>query len=427
MGLDASLIRDEMAERSVLGACFLDGMCVEWLELDTRHFADPRNKAIWEAMAMLSADRVAIDELTVGDALRQLGRLEQIGIDYLAQLVVEVPTADNVDHYANILRRKFVNRQILNVCAQAEHELMNGSEGEVLLDRVVDCVAKIDAGASDELADLGSAVGAELRQLFADLEAKSRGRTTGVATGVRQLDARLGGLPRGVVSIIGARPGKGKSTLALTIADHASKHDRGVHVLTYEDRRSTFSQRALALYSSVDVARIRSRDLSSDDVARITHAVNGLSHRRNLCIDHAHGMRVHQLVRRVRSRRRELKTELVIVDYVQLMPSPLVGLRKNEQVEENMNALTELAGADDLAVLVVSQLNRDIEKREESIPMLADFRDSGSLEQVGKVVLGLFSPKQDPEGSLGIAILKNHQGPLGRFTVTYDKAYCRIG
>lgn len=410
-------VKDLDAEAAVLGGCFIRPEILQWLELEPDAFVDPRNRAVWEAMETLVRNRIPVDELTVGSQLRAAER--DPGLAYLAQLALRVPTIDNVVAYAAILREHLVNRRLLLIGSSIGERLDGGLSGEALIADVQRAVAEADPVRAEAGLDVGTAVAEEAEAIEAYFAAP--GQFIGIPTGIEQIDRNTGGLPLGVPTVIGARPGEGKSTLAMNIANYASQQGLGVHLFTYEDRRTSWAQRELAYMTGVDVSRIRNRDLSDSDRERVQLAARELRSRTNIVIEHAHGQSAQWLVRRVRGRCRELQTRLVIVDYVQLMPG--TQQRKHEQVEANMNALAELAGHDNLAVLILSQLNRQIEGREGRVPELVDFRDSGSIEQVGKLIMAL---QQTGPQRLGIWVLKNHQGPRAHVQVAYDRPSCRI-
>lgn len=413
------------AERAVIGGCFQSPEILDWLELEAEAFVDPRCRAVWGAMLTLRRSGKAVDDVTVADLLRRAERFPAVGGEpYLLELQMRVPTTDMVVAYADILREHLINRRLLLIGAGVAGYLDGGLSGEELLARVQRDVAEAEPHRTEEGQDLSAAVADEVRAI--DEYFESDVRHVGIPTGIRQLDEKTGGLPIGVPSVLGARPGEGKSTLAMNIAVHAAAQGFGVHLFTYEDRAASWAQRDLAWQSGVDVSQIRARDLTDIERQMLRRAARDLDQRKGVVIEHAHGQSAQWLLRRVRGRRRSLGTKLVIVDYLQLMPGDRA-VKRHEQVEANVNELAELAGRDNLAVLLVSQLNRQLESRssEERTPQLSDFRDSGSIEQVGKLVLALSQP--DPKSTaLDIWVLKNHQGPKAHIQVTYDRPHCRI-
>jgi replicative DNA helicase len=191
------------------------------------------------------------------------------------------------------------------------------------------------------------------------------------------------------------------------------------------------------------VQRLRNRSVDRGDDAALLAATDRVHRASSWLLDMAQGMSADQLVRRVRGRARDNRTALVVVDYVQSMPSPPRVTNKTLAIEANLLALNELAGRDDLAVLVFSQFNRSYAGRPDKRPQRADFRDSGALEQIAKLILGMHYPAghgehtypkghprvgQAVKGSdLELLVLKNHQGEDGAcIVVEYDRARGRI-
>lgn len=416
------------AEQAVIGGCLNKPDILGWLELDAAAFFDPRHQAVWGAMQDLLGARVAIDLVTVSARLREDGRFEAIGGEaYLLQLELRCPSTDNIEHYAGVLIENLVNRRVLQIAGAVPSLIRDGDVGADLLSVLQSQLLGAEPSARDTAIDITAAVRKEYEQILVDWEkrAKTGSVDVGVPTGIQRLDADTGGLIIGAPTILGARPGKGKSTLCLNLANHAARLGYGVHVFTYEDGTRTFAQRQLSFWAGVDVSRIRVRDLDRHEVNLLRAAAEEHHERRPpIALELAHGMPVQTLVRRVRGRRRELKTRLVIVDYLQLIPPPDRRMKRVEFVEENMHGLTDLAGKEDLAVLVVSQLSRECEK-EGRRPRKSDFRDSGAIEQDGKLMLALHDPGD--KNLLEILILKNHQGPGETvIPVHYDRARARI-
>lgn len=417
--------RDTDAEAAVIGGCMLKPSILEWLDLEPEAFFDARHQAVWRAIQALRRDRMGVDEVTVASALRASGKLDFVGGPaFIAQLGLRVPTEDNTVYYADVVRENHCTREILYRCATAASR-SRSMRGEELLADMQRALAETEPHRRDQPLTAGAAAEEELRALLAFLDRqKTETVSVGIRTGVELLDQETGGIPTGVVSVLAARTGVGKSTLVRNMAQAASAQGGGAHVLTWEDRRSTFAQRDLADESGVDVKRIRSRDLEGYEVSQLIAAADRLRERKRIVWDHAHGMSAARAIRRVRAMRRELGTRLVVVDYIQLLPAPGRGMKKHEQVEANLNAFAELAGQEDLAVVVVAQLGREVEK-ENRRPRLSDMKDSGAIEQVGKLIIALHPTSNANE--IEVLVLKNHQGPKDLLLVArYDAARSRI-
>lgn len=427
---DAAILRARHveAEQGVIGGCMMRPQVLGWLELEAREFFDPRHHAIWEAMRSLHSTGGAVDEVTVLSKLREMGKDEAVGgLAYLSQLGLRVPNEDSTEHYAAIVHEHFVNRSILYLAASVPSRFNEEISGEELLADVQRGLSDIDVRRRADAVDVSEAVAEELGSIREFLRAQQAGEpvSVGVPTGIEPIDRRIGGIIMGAPTVLGGRPASGKSSFALSIANHSAQSGFPVHLFTYEDRRTTFAQRELSFYSGVPVDRIRSRQFERGDLELLGRAKDEFMRPRGIEVEHAHGMPISTLVRRVRGRRRELKTQLVILDYIQLCPATDRRMKRYEAIGANMQQLVELAGRDDLAVLVLSQLGRDNDK-EKRRPVMSDLRESGDLEQHAKLILALHSTNRDAP-TIEVLVLKNHQGPEAIIDVYYDRARCRIG
>ncbi len=409
------------AEASLLGAAILRPDILGWLEVEARDFADMRNREVWDALMAVWERDGSVDVITLEVELHRRTTLDPIGgIKRLSELALITPTADNAEHYASEIVRKRIARDVVTAAGNALGLVRSGMDGEELLDEAQGELSRIEFGGGGKTVSAFESAKAEARRYMADVE---EGVRPGIPTGILQLDERIGGLPVGVPVIVAARPSVGKSALVLNMADTAAAEGYGVHLVTYEDSDAGFSQRLLAKHSGVDVGAIRGRRAGADSIPRVLAALDVIRHRDRLHYEHGHGMPVHKLVRRIRAERRRLGTRLVIVDYLQLIPSADGRRSQREIVAEAVTTIGALA-AEGLAVVICSQLNRDSE-RENRPPRMADLRDAGEIEQVGKLILALHVDPKKPD-EVELHVLKNHQGPLSQFRVAFDRAHCSM-
>lgn len=410
----------ERAEKSIIGASFIDSKIPGWLQLEPSEFHSMHWRAVWREMQRLNEQGTPIDEVTVVAALERAGIMDAVTFERLHSAVAEVPTAANVQHYADIVKKHRLTREVMLVSERIDHFVKSGDEGEELLGKVHQVVASLENSSTKSPAiSLTEAVRTEARAILGDLEQK---QAPGVPTGLRVLDRFIGGLPIGPPVILAARPSVGKSAVALQIAMNAGAAGYGVHILTLEDRITGFAQRVLAGDSKVSTSNLRRRQFESrEERGRVLEAAE--IRRDNVLVQHAHGMKAHQIIRAVRAERPRNKTRLVIVDFLQLVGPPSQRMSKGERVAANVEMLGEFAGTDELALLMLCQLSRANEK-EARPPQLTDLRAAGEIEEVGKLILGLNPiPKSD---DLEIWVLKNHQGPVGKLVVSFNRPFSRV-
>lgn len=427
---DAAIARsvDVRAEQSVLGGCLHKPGILDWLDLAADAFWDARHAQIWQSMQRLVRAREPVDEVTIAADLERGGRLAMVGgSSYLGELSLRVPTVDNVAAYAEILGDLLKKRQIIRLAASIPSRVAEGLDGEQLLDQVHLSLAELEpvrAEAGGSLAELVR------REAIAAVEfherAAKHGEAVGVPTGIPHLDERIGGMPIGVPTVLGARAGNGKSSMAISIALRAARAGIGVHLVTYEDFGPVFAQRALAQETGIEVNRIAARRFERQDVSVLMSGAEMLQPVTRMVIDHGHGLPVDRLVRMARARKREIGTRLFILDYLQLVP-PMAHERRwqrHEQIRSAMVELATLAGQEGIAALVCSQLNREAEA-DARRPRLDDFRGSGAIEEVGKLIMALHPGKLESE--IEVLILKNSQGPTATLIAKWDRPRCWIG
>jgi replicative DNA helicase len=388
------------AEASVLGAVLLRNDALDVIELRAEEFYDPRHREVFAAARALQSKHRPIDPVTIEAELERSGKLAAVGgLGFLSELMGSVPTADNVEHYAAIVADAALKRRVIVAASEiAARGFRADLSGEELLGEFYSSATQIEQPTRDSgvlMADIARETYFELEK---SLAARDRGERPDVAlaTGIATLDALLnGGFPRGNMHIIAARPSMGKSALARGICASANAQGAGVHVFSTEDKRGAYVRRQFADDADVDLGRLTSVGLDRIEWGRVVAAANDLTKRERWMVDDVRGISISDIALKVKRRRKELRTELVVIDYAQL----LVGERgvryesREHQVSEIAKKAARLAGDENVVVLLLSQLNRDSEKRDDKRPSLADLRGSGELEQAADVVLMLHRPE----------------------------------
>ena len=426
-------MHDPDAEQAVIGGIFIDNRVLASLtDLEVADFAIGDHQHLFGAIRNLEAQGLPIDLVTVGGELDKWAKvrgLNSMSLDAaIGACVLRCPAPDNVPHYAAILRRHRITRETTRVLSILVGAAQRGAlEGEELLAEASGEILRISSGqgAEDPGASTGQIVRDECARIVTEID--HPGVTSGMPTGLPSLDALTGGIPYAVTTLVLARPGHGKTTLAHNFAWCAAVLGNDTPLLySYEDNHQSFAQRSIAQSSGVPTERIRTRNLQKQDLASLSSARERMLGRREVIV-RAAGIGIDELIRDARSRRIRGSKDgstvgrLVIVDYVQKMPEP-DGASRNERLGVLSRKLSEFAAKDGIAVIVCSQVNRSVEKRDDHVPSLADARDCGELEQDCKLALGLYRPckyDQPPTGEdrgtapatlLELHVLKNHNG-----------------
>lgn len=414
---------DENAERAVLGGCMVDNdrWPIAADALREEDFYRDGHRRIFATLGALSASGKPLDLLVIRDALRTSGELEAVGgAAYLAALMDGVPRSVNVEHYAAIVKGKATLRSLARAAQSILEECLNeDDEPRILLDRAAQRVFELEQGQSTRrgLESIEVALGKAAEQLAAVYEGRS---VAGVSYGFTDLDRLSGGMGRGDLVILAARPSVGKSAFALHVGKSAALRGEPVAFFSLEMADAQIGARLLQSEGGVDTFRIRSGFATDADWNAITAAVQRLKSAPLYVADTPAATLLE-----IRAQCRRLKAErglsLVIADYLQLLGGPRTENRQ-AQVAEFSRGLKALARDLDVPVLALAQFSREAEK--DGKPQLRHLRESGAIEQDADVVLALYReerPRDAPDdGPIEVLILKQRNGPIGTVRVYFD-------
>ena len=420
------------AEISTLGALMLDSNAVIRVTdiLKPEDFYRPPHQTIYSIIIDLFERHQPIDVLSVSSRLKEKGFLEEIGgTAYLTDLVNAVPTSSNVAHYAEIVRKKKILRDLIAASSEiAELGYKEGEEVEELLDSVERKVFAISQGSlKQKFLPLKDALEEAWERI--DNLHKNKDQLRGIPTGFKDLDNILAGFQRSDLIIIAARPSFGKTAFALDIARHAAvKNKIPTGIFSLEMSTQQLVDRFIAAEARVDLWKLRTGRLSenSDDFLRIQGALGKLSEAPLFIDDEASNnvLQMRAMARRLQAEHGQLG--LVIIDYLQLMQPKTSSENMVQQITEISRSLKGLARELNVPVVAISQLSRAVEQRHPPIPRLSDLRESGSIEQDADVVIFLYREDRYKENSskqnqADIIVAKHRNGPLGKISLYFDQ------
>ncbi|HEY5234233.1 MAG TPA: replicative DNA helicase [Verrucomicrobiae bacterium] len=434
------------AEMGVLGCALLSpneclGECIEKLkDSGAEFFYDLRHQTIYEMLAEMFNTRQAIDVITVQQKLKDKQLLEQIGgIAYLAQLQDSVPSAANLSYYLEIVREKFLLRKMISVCTEVVGRVYD-YEGEVdaLMDEVERDVLRISesraqGGVVTTKELVGKAIGT-IENYFS-----RKGVLNGLGTGFPDLDRMTDGLHGSEMIVIAARPSMGKTSLAMNVVEHVVLEQKlPAAVFSLEMSAESLVLRMMCSIARVNLRSIREGFMSESDFPKLTGAAGRLANA-PLFIDDSAGLSILQLRARARRLHQQHGVKLFVVDYLQLLHSTARRSQENRQQEiaDISSGIKALAKELKVPVLVLSQLNRELEKDKSRKPRLSDLRESGAIEQDADVVGLLYKPNSgdDEDGAqaeeadglpVNLLIAKQRNGPTGDINLTFLKNYTRF-
>jgi replicative DNA helicase len=417
------------AEQCLLGCLMLDKDAIVKV-VDTvspDDFYKGAHRDIYQVMYDLYEKSEPIDLLSVSAKLKERNKLDDVGSSiYLTSLINTVPTATNIAHYAKIVREKKTLRDLISVSEEIGLSAFDETEDvEMLLDKAEKTVFDIGQRAISQaficIKDI-------LPETFERLDnlSKHHGTLRGISTGFRDLDKMFSGLQKSDLIILAARPGMGKTSLALDIARNvAVKENKPVGIFSLEMGKDQLVDRLIASTGNIEAWHLKTGQFKDDDFSRIQYAMGSLSEA-PLYINDAGSVNIMQIRAMARRLQANKGLSLLIVDYLQLMQPMNRFAAPVQQVTDNSRALKILAKELNIPIIVLSQLSRAVESRVPAIPRLADLRDSGAIEQDADIVMFIYRDDYYNENSLkpGVAqilIEKHRSGATGALDLYWDK------
>ncbi len=426
------------AEESLLGAMLLsrDAISVATeTRVEASDFYKPAHSHIYEAIFALYSIGEPVDPVTVAEELRRVDLIDALGgRATLLRLQAQTPASANAVHYAKIVNELALLRRLIAVAGDIA-EMGYTDTGEVIetLDRAESLVFEV---AQHRVTDSMTKVHDALQMTLDQLEALygAEGEITGVRTGYTELDNQLLGLQPSNLIVVAARPGAGKTAFALgAAASVAMTSNRPVMFFSMEMGTLELTKRLLASEARVELRRLQTGNIPESDWTRLSHGVGRLSEAPLFIDDNPHCtvMEMRAKARRTKARAGDLG--LIVVDYLQLMTPSTSRRSENRQTEvaEISRGLKILARELDCPVMALSQLNRQLEYRQDKRPMLADLRESGSLEQDADVVMFLYrddmyNPDSEDRGMAEVIVSKHRNGPTGTSKLSFASNFTRF-
>ena len=428
------LPNDLLAEQSTIGAMLIspDAVAAVFGLIRGQDFYAPKHEIIFDAIVTLFGKGEPTDVITVTDELLKTDSLTRGGgADYLHTLTSIVPTAANVEYYAEIVQEKATLRRLVEVGTKiAQSGYANIGEVDDLVNQAQAAVYQVSASTrGQEYSELDESIKSAVAEMEA---AESRGGDlVGVPTGFTELDALTHGLHPGQLVIVAARPAVGKSTLALDIARHAAIRKRKpVIFFSLEMSRSEIAMRMLSAETQIPLQNMRKGTMGETDWVRIADIRSRISDA-PLYIDDSPNLTMVEIRAKSRRLAERVGLQMIVIDYLQLLTSGKKVESRQQEVSEFSRALKLLAKELGVPLIAISQLNRKSEEAKDKKPDISQLRESGSLEQDADVVILLHRPdlgeKEHPRaGEADVILAKQRNGPTGTVTVAFQGQYSRF-
>ncbi len=420
------------SEESVIGAILMSADAANEVmdKLDPEDFYFPAHQSMFRAIRNLFNNNQAIDAITVSEELRRAGELERVGgVPAITRLLDIVPSASNIEYYSNVVEENAQRRALIKAGSTiTDLALRLDDEIHTVLDRAEQTVMGV---AGRKVGDSMQAIGPLFFTTLEELEIlEQRGsEVTGLSTEFRDLDKKLTGLHPANLVIIAARPAMGKSALTMNIATNVALRGMPVAIFSLEMSKEEVAQRMLCSVARIDSMKVRTGQIGEASWPRLTDAAGKL-YNAPVFVDDSPVVTVTDIRAKCRRLKRIHGLEMVVVDYIQLMQG---GSKENRQQEiaEISRSLKNLARELEIPILAVSQLNRNLEQREDKRPRLGDLRESGSLEQDADIVMFIYRDEyynehSDRKGVAEVIVAKHRAGSTGTVDMTFMPEYTRF-
>ena len=421
------------AELSVLGAMMLKKeavtQAIELLRAD--EFYRQAHRAVFEAMEGLVQIGEPVDIVTVTEALKKSGRLEQVGgISFLANLTNRVPSTANLAYYAKIVKEKALLRALIDASTEIAGAAYEASE---------DVAQQLDDAEQKILAIAGGRITGSFTPIkdvvFDAVDRVSelaavKGGITGLSTGLKTLDSVTRGLQKSDLVIVAARPAMGKTAFVLNLATHVALQGKTVAFFSLEMPREQLMHRIFCAEGQIDATHLARGELDDDEWSRLVNVADRML-KAELYFDDTSSTTVMDIRTRARRLRAEHGLDLIAIDYLQLIQAPGRAENRTLAVAEMTRSLKVLARELEVPIVVLSQLSRATEGRSDKRPMLSDLRESGSIEQDADIVMFLYREdyyNQDTENAniTELSIAKHRNGATDTVRLFFQKEYTRF-
>ena len=416
------------AEQALLGCILIDGQVplAVFSLIKPEDFYSEIHKTIFDKMLEIYAENKPIDYITLTEKLEAASRLEHVGgIEYLTNLTNIVPSAVNFKYYLDIVKNHARKRNLIYASQQIIEKSYSEEKSRDVLsfaEKQIFDMAEQDDQTSLEHIERGLK---EVIKKF-DMIAKDKNCLLGIPTGFNKLDEITNGLQNSDLILLAARPGVGKTSLAMNIVDYAAiNHKKSCAIFSLEMPTAQLAQRSLCSVACVNMQKALTGGLSDEEWRRLWFANKQLGDAK-IYIDDSGLNTPMDILSKCRRLKREKGLDLIMIDYLQLMRS---GLRQDNRVLEIAEITRNLKIAAkelNVPIILLSQLSRTVEIRKDHRPMLSDLRDSGAIEQDADIVLFIYNPdmyndvvNEEGKGICEIEIAKHRNGATGRIKVRW--------
>lgn len=380
------------AEKALL-CCILtdeEALIKHGLRLDEKIFYSKANRLIYKAIAALNSDHVNVDMISLKNQLITMGKFNEIGsLPYLVEIINTVSTSANIKHYAEIVTESYKLRTIIQNSASSMEMAYSRTDANQIIGNLQNAIYSTYSDKHSEPVSVA--------EYFATYEIKQhealKNQSCGIPTGFRSLDQEIGGLQPGNLIVIAARPSMGKSQLGIQFADNAAKRKEPTGIISLEMPHNDLLNRLISARTGICLKHLRDPKLQTrEDLSKLGHYLPNIKESgKYLFFDYCPGINLADLVMKIRLMKLKYNVSTVFVDYLGLIR---IDQKKDENTTDAIGRITSalkiLAGELEIAIVLLAQLNRDLEKRPDKRPMMSDLRGSGNIEQDADLILFIY-------------------------------------
>jgi len=423
------------AEVAVLGSMLLDREAIARAieELEENAFYSDAHKKIYRSIVKLYDNNEAVDMVTIIESLKKGGLLDDVGgATRIAELANSIPTSANIDHYARIVKEKYLLRRLIETATRIVTEGYEpASSAEDVLDRAEKLIFDITSSSKREMhvSSMKDIIKESIETI--DKLYQRKENITGIPTGFHDLDVMTAGLQKSDLIVLAGRPSMGKSALAISMMEHAAVVEKvPCAFFSLEMSRDQLAQRMLCSQAGVNAHKVRTGFFSQTDWPKLVTAAGKLSEA-PIYIDDTPGISALELRAKARRLKAKHDIKLLVIDYLQLMRGAAGIENRQQEISEISRSLKALARELDLPVIAISQLSRAVEQRADHRPMLSDLRESGAIEQDADLVVLLlreeyYNPTDENKGIAEVIVAKQRHGPVGSVNLAFLSEFTKF-
>ncbi|MBT6047987.1 MAG: AAA family ATPase [Candidatus Scalindua sp.] len=415
----------EESEKAVIGAVLVDPVVFEEVEGWLRKpgiFYKNNNKIIWNRIRTMAKENKPLDQITIYEELRENNEIEKAGGGlYLSSLAEMTPSTANAQYYAKVVYQKYVQRQVLQTSAELQKMSEEGSFSDTseLLNKHARYINELQDLQPTRKVEIGDVLDTSFESIITSDDI--------IKFGIPELDDFAGGMTRGEITALGGRPSHGKTTLMINIVDSLLAQGLTVMVFNREMRNAAMIEKLVALRGDFKYSELRRKNFTESDVERLSKIKEQFKIKYKNLIMYDDVRDLDESIREIK----RYKPDVVIDDYIQLTKVDINKKDRRFEVEEIMNEYKWVAKSLHLAVIAVSQLSREIEKRIDPKPKMSDFSESGSIEQVAETALFVFrgyvfNSDDYSEYAMELIVGKSRYGRVGTYEVGFNGNRCKF-